>query len=295
MAATLIQDTDAIDVSALTVMIYGAPGAGKTSLAQTADEPLTLDLDRGVHRSRNRRAAMRFDTFADVAAAQPEIAKRKTAVVDTVGRLLDMIAFEISGANALNQKQWGFLKSRFQQWSSAMRQMGKDVILIAHEKEERDDDGRRYVRPDIQGGSYTEVFKVADLVGYLYMDVQGRRTLDFSPTARYHAKNACGWKPIAVPDFADEPAFLAKLLADAKSVIGKTSQASAKAAEDVERWKAWLGQALPLEQFNGALLDMKDLPKAVKAQVWKLVKENAESVRGWRFDKANSVFVNVKE
>jgi ribosomal-protein-alanine N-acetyltransferase len=64
MTATLLEPTDVIDVAFVPLLIFGPPGSGKTTLAQTTDSPLTLDFDQGIHRCANRRRAYRFDAWA---------------------------------------------------------------------------------------------------------------------------------------------------------------------------------------------------------------------------------------
>jgi replication-associated recombination protein RarA len=40
-----------IESAGMVALIYGDPGIGKTTLANTAPNPLLLDFDRGAHRS----------------------------------------------------------------------------------------------------------------------------------------------------------------------------------------------------------------------------------------------------
>ena len=65
MTARLIEPTDPIDITFIPMLIYGPPGSSKTTLAQTADSPITLDFDNGIHRCANRKRAMRFDAWAE--------------------------------------------------------------------------------------------------------------------------------------------------------------------------------------------------------------------------------------
>ena len=105
MPAQLITETEPITVSSLAMLIYGPPGAWKTSVAQTAVNPVTLDFDKGIHRAFNRRAAFRFDCWNDVndPAIAKHIAQSQTVVVDTIGRLLDLMSLGIIEENA----KWG--------------------------------------------------------------------------------------------------------------------------------------------------------------------------------------------
>lgn len=86
MSVHLIEPTQTIPVDFVPVLIFGPPGCGKTSLAQTADEPITLDFDRGIHRSFNRKKAARFDRWPDVVEAMDRglFNDYRTIVVDTV-------------------------------------------------------------------------------------------------------------------------------------------------------------------------------------------------------------------
>lgn len=296
MAATLIQETDVLEVSSLAMVIYGPPGTGKTTLAQTAKDPITLDLDRGIHRSFNRKAAMRFDSWQDIEAADAEIAKRSTVVVDTIGRALDLLALDIIAQNpkhgtrmgGLSLQGFGSLKARYANWSSALRSANKDAVLLCHEKEEKDGDDR-IMRPDVQGGSYTELMKACDLVGYLYRDRAGKRFIDFNPSDRHLGKNAAGWDVIPVPELKDNPTFLADLLADAKARIGKTAEASAEIAKAVDSWTEWLGQEPDLETLNAALADLSQLSKQAKTQSWAMIQKYAQD-KGWAFDKGAKAF-----
>jgi hypothetical protein len=118
---------------------------------------------------------------------------------------------------------------------AALRGLGKDVLLIAHDKEDKDGD-TRIVRPDIVGGSYAEVMKVADFVGYLQMSGKDR-VLDFNPTDRWIGKNPAGWAPFKLPPVAKAQEFMAELFDEGPEALGgcrKRRRASC-AGRDVAR------------------------------------------------------------
>lgn len=303
MPAQLIAETQVIEVSSLSMLLYGAPGVGKTYLSQTAENPITLDFDRGAHRASNRRDVMRFDSWPDIADATAEIAKHKTVVVDTIGRLLDMLAADIIRLNAkhgsavggLTLQGFGALKARFATWVNHLRLAGKDLVFICHEKEEKDGE-ERIMRPDIQGGSYTEVMKFTDLVGYVSVDRQGKRTIDFNPSDRHLGKNAAGWESIEVSKGTRTQ--IADLFADAKTRIGRVGESSAAAAKAVDEWAKKLDpDTVNIESLNGEIteafkaIDKKD---PIRPQVWQLILEFAAKF-DCQFDNKAKKFVQIEE
>jgi hypothetical protein len=329
MPANLIGDTELIDVSSLVMLIYGPPGVWKTSVLQTADRPYTLDFDTGAHRAFNRKASARFSFWKDLGEfeddaraivlgkevpprfANPVEQERylaglkawngcRTVGIDTIGRCLDLLTHDIilncskygNATGGLTLQGFGSLKSRFATWAGQARIGGRDLVMIAHEREQKDGDDR-YMRPDIQGGSYTEVMKFADLVGYMTSDREGRRSIDWRPTDKHIGKDAAQWGISKVPPLADDPGFLAKLLVDAKSVIGKTAEASAAAAKIVDEWQAWLlndSKWRTLEEFNAKLPDIAGITEPVKRQVKHVLTEHAASA-GWAWDAAKKCYV----
>ncbi len=303
MPAKLILETDIIEVARPPVLLFGEPGVGKTSLAQTADKSLTCDFDKGLHRSQFRKTGLRFETWDDVVIFQREggFDPYETIVLDTIGTLLDYMGQSIIGANAkmgtraggLSLQGWGVLKTTFGQWLSALRQNGKQVIMIAHQKEEKDGDDR-VLRPDIAGGSYSIVMNSADIVGYMSYR-NNNRHIAWEPTDRYFAKNGAQLKSGPIPDFAANGHYMADLLTQAKANLGHTSEASAAVAKTVGEWLAKItllpeGNE-PLAVVNGWLTaELKAVVPSAKAQVWTIIQGEAKH-RGWTFDATNKVFV----
>lgn len=299
MAAHLLEPTDVIDVSNLPVVIYGPPGSGKTSLLQTAKNPITLDFDKGIHRSFNRKRAMRFDTWQDLIDTQEkgDLDGYDTWGIDTLGALLDSLAATIKAENAKNAQGgglsiqgWGVLGNRFGQWIRAAVGKGKDVVMVCHEEEDKDVAGNRYLRPSLPGKmAYTIVHRLVDLMGHIAYDGK-RRLLDFNPTDQAIGKNAAGWEPIALGKLEEQPTFLADLLDDAKRKIGKTAEASAELARTVSHFTDWLTAKPDLAAFNTGLAELSGLNPAAKRQAWLVVQRYAEA-SGWVLPKGSKAFV----
>src|SRR5690242_18123801 len=125
MALRIRKAEEPIRIEHLNLCIYAQPGVGKTSLAQTAEAPLTLDFDKGIYRCAQRRDSVECGKWTDVSAMEAaDLEPYKTIVVDTAGRALDKLGLDIIYDNpkmgrkdgALTLQGFGVLKSRFASW-----------------------------------------------------------------------------------------------------------------------------------------------------------------------------------
>ena len=294
----IIPATDAIRVEHPVFMIFGQPGICKTSLGYSCQDPLLLDFDKGAHRAVNRRDTLVIDAWSDVVELmgnQAALDPYATVVVDTVGRCLDLIVADIAATDPKKApggtptlQGYGLLKTRFRAWTAQLRTLGKDVLLIAHDKEDKDGD-TRVVRPDITGGSYGEVMKVADFVGYGYMSGKDR-ILDFNPTDRWIGKNPGGWAPFKVPAPGKAQSFMAELFDRGREALGAISEESAQVTQQVATWRAEIAKLETAKACTDAIPRVKTLGPLLQPQVAKILLDHAQS-KGFVFDKAAKVFV----
>jgi hypothetical protein len=282
----IIKGNELIPVEHPVFMIFGQPGIGKSSLGYSAKDPLTLDFDRGAHRAANRRDTLVIDTWANVTelTSSPDaLAPYATIVVDTVGRCLDLMSADIIAGNPklgrdgnLSLQGYGALKARFRLWIAQLRTLGKDVVLLAHDKEEGDADSKS-VRPDITGGSYAEVMKVSDFVGYMYMAGK-HRVLDFNPTEKWIGKNPAGWKPLDLPPVEKAQSFLASLLVTGREALGQISAVSADVAQLVGEWREAADSYTTVDEINRAIPEAQKLSATAAPQVKKLLMDRAKTL-----------------
>ncbi len=298
MTLKIVSGDTPLKVTTLCSLIYGEPGIGKTSLAFSASNPLLLDFDKGAHRSAFRRDIVSIDQWSDVAGIDAhDLEHFDTIVVDTVGRCLDVLTADLQEQNpkvrtrtgGLTLQGWGDLKASFAAWIKSLRGFGKDIILVAHDREDKRGDDV-VLRADIQGGSYAEVFKLADAVGLL-MPVDGERVLRFDPSDQHSGKNPAGLGPITVPNLATEPDFYAGITQQIKDGIGTISEASKAIAKEVNKLAKKIEKVDDAAGMNKTLkaVNKIDTP-AVKVQAKRLMQDRCKII-GVAFDKDAGEFV----
>lgn len=196
-------------------LVYGQPGVGKSSLALSAPQPVLLDFDGGIQRVNGafQVPTLQVENWPQVNEALSEIESGgvpcKTIVVDTASKMLDYMGADIIKNNpkygkadgSLTLQGFGVRKSMFINFLRRVALMGKNVVFVAHEREEKDGE-MKVIRPEIGGSSAGDLIKELDLVGYMQsfsfeVTKNGRheivvdRTVSWSPTQKFYGKNTC--------------------------------------------------------------------------------------------------------
>lgn len=209
---------------AISAMIYGSPGSGKSTLACSVSNAVMLDYDGGVNRMNgaHRVPTLQITKWEETQDALAEIATTpeiKAIVVDTVGKMLAFIedfirrnttysrggrAIDLNADGTLSLKGFGRRNTIFKEFLKQALTMGRNVIFVAHDREEKDGDETK-VRADV-GSTATanEIMRELDLVGYVEM-IGNKRTILFTPCGRFYAKNTCNMPgvidiPVVVDD-----------------------------------------------------------------------------------------------
>ena len=83
------------DSKKFSMILYGSPGVGKTTLALSAPDPVLIDFDRGMSRvkAQHRKPAIFCDTYEEVLKdlGSPAMKDFQTIVVDTGGSFITFL------------------------------------------------------------------------------------------------------------------------------------------------------------------------------------------------------------
>lgn len=207
------------------IYLYGEPGCGKTVLACRATAPLLIQVDRNGRRSlRNHLdtaeipTIQAIDSRATVEGIVREIKRNpggeydkfKTIVADTWSRLQEVDREEIekklpSGRKGLSEFEYKENNSNMTALLHLLHSTGKNIILVAHETEVKDNEGMTIlIRPRNSEVTMGNVFAQTDAVFYMSSQTKQNgettRKLRVLSTNKIKAKNRFGSLPAEITD-----------------------------------------------------------------------------------------------
>lgn len=256
----------------LSVLIYGQPGIGKTTFGVSAPDAVLFDYDGGVQRINGAHQVPTLqptsweDTNLALQEIQNEMPEVKTIVIDTVGKMLDYMSAYIIKTDpkmamrdgSLSLKGYGVRKQMFVNFIKQLALMGKNVVFIAHEREERRGE-ETFKRPEIGGSSANDLIKELDLVGYMYA-VGKERVITFDPAEYYYAKNTCNLPAaIKLPVVVDEQGKGTSNVAFS-NIVAQYKVAQEKRQDTTARYEMLLGL---IDETMSAVVDVESLNEAM--------------------------------
>lgn len=263
--------SESLQVNNICAVIYGQPGSGKSTLGYTASKPLMLDFDGGSYRALGRKDSVQIKEWSEVMNIKAaDLDSYNTLLIDTAGRMLDTLSMHVMadnpknsrGGGNLSMQGFGVLKTEFTNFVKLVRTFGKDLVLICHEKEEKQGE-KTIKRPDVVGGSLAEIHKVADLMGYMYTE-NGKQYISFAPNEAFIAKDSAGLGIVGRENQSGLGTQLSDLLALAKHNINSRNEGDVKIMARVNELIAVIEKCHTGAQANEIVSAIISEPEGVK-------------------------------
>lgn len=297
----VLKANEALPERPVIILLYGEPGIGKTSLFNTAANPLLIDFDRGKDRAIFRQDTLVVNTWEDIEVEEKAQTFKgyATVGVDTAKAALDdfLMSYVIKKdfKNAKNKlAAYGAIGDDFKIFVSNRRSENADIVIICHSKDDKDGDITKKI-PDVTGQSYQLLLRIADQVGYMSMQ-NNKRTIQFEPTDKSIGKNVARLPLIEIPNEAEPEAktFMATIIDKVKKSITAQSAQQKEALEAFEIFSGAIAKATTVLNLADILTDAVNvLPKSMLVQVIFLLKSKSiELVAGFNSPEGLNALLN---
>lgn len=304
------------DSKKFSMILYGSPGVGKTTLALSAPDPILIDFDRGMSRvkAQHRKPAIFCNTYEEVLndIQSPAMKDFQTIVVDTGGSFITFLQDWAMRSDpkvnrqkngAISLKGFGAVKQEFVRFTNYVKDtLDKNLIYVFHSQEQSDKDGNATQRLMCEGAAKNIVWTPCDFGGYVQM-IGNQRVVCFTPEQEYFAKGCHGITgQIAVPELGpnDENNFISKLFDIAKANIAAEADAYAPIKVQyeavMETVRKMLESVTDAESANKVSADIQALAHASTSlkESSKMLNDKAKSL-GLTYKSAAGGFIKAQK
>lgn len=292
----IVKASDQFPARPVVMLVYGVPGVGKTSLSNTAENPVLVDCDRGADRAVLRKDTLVCSKWEDIIAEKETFKQYKTVIIDTAKACLDDFlcdyAVRVDDASKKNKlKMFGYVGDEFKKFVAYLRSIGVDLIILAHAAEDKDGDDRIFY-PSVTGQSKDLVQRIADQIGFLSYGADNSRVLHFQKNHRIVAKDTARLGDIIIPD-ASHPTYataMANIIAATKTRIQERTNAQNAALDAIKAAEEAIAKVDGPESADEALEAIKACPAADVAALKKKLAPVLKKLN-LKMDKASGKFV----
>lgn len=197
----LITNTKSLNQTGLKFLIFGEPGVGKTTLAKTVEEKTliisaesgllslagsdidVLDLstdDKGVSLPKEKRLFRLAEAYKYLNEVETQ-KKYSWVFLDSLTEIFQNLVEQLQTEYPDSKdtiKMWGEYNKRGRSLIKSFRDLPHyNVCFTALAKEDKDENGKRFIRVDVNGGIAHQMPAFFDLVFYYYIAPDGSRKL----------------------------------------------------------------------------------------------------------------------
>ncbi|NBI10214.1 hypothetical protein D1641_09345 [Colidextribacter sp. OB.20] len=265
------------------MIISGAPGLGKTTLALSAPKPFLFDTDNGIARVK----AEHRDSLVGVSTTttydelledmqSPDYKASQTIVIDTGGTLIQLMKpwakRQDKRAATNGMAMFGVIKQEFDRLCAQIRSQDcKNLVVVFHTTEQQKGDTIQ-TRLSCEGSAKDIVWTPADFGGHMFISA-GKPVIGFTPTDEYFAKGCFGISgEIQVPVLhpGQPNVFLTDLFHSAQQRISEEAQVY-QAERDayqaaMSAGKEMIERVIDPETARDAAKDITDLEHALTSK-----------------------------
>lgn len=200
------------NISDLSILLYGIPKIGKTTLAAQANDPVILASEDGTRHLDCYTMPIRSWTEFLEACAELSAGRHrfKTVVLDTIDNIYRWCVEHVCATHGVNHegdlkfgKGYEYINREFHRVLTKLSLLPYGLILISHEQEkEVEENGKTITKtiPTLPRGARKVVLGLVDVIGYCEVERGGsgeelRRVMRTKPTLRYEAGDRTGRLP----------------------------------------------------------------------------------------------------
>ena len=286
------------------MIISGVAGIGKTTLALSSPKPLFIDLDKGISRveARFRTDTDEVESFEELKQdlTTTDLSSYETIVIDTGGKLLEMLKKVVIKEDSKNGKRdgnlslqgYGAIKKKFREFIEFVKSLNKHLIIVFHASEVQLENDLTGLRIRMEGSSRDEVWDDIDIGGFVEMRGKNR-TIGFSNCERYYAKgthSVRGIYEIPYLDNSTKNTFVSDLFKKMKEDLNEEIVLFNK-YKGVMTLKSVIECSSSLNELNEAYERVKNSEHALtsKDELWFALNNRAKEL-GVKYDKEKGLF-----
>lgn len=228
-----LEETKNAGNTTINMIVYGASGVGKTTLASTAAElgkVLYIDAEAGSKFIEDK-YAKNIDILTlsnvfdlDQVLEPANLKKYDTIVLDSITEIMKKLVDAIKGTKEqATMQDWGKIINKMETYVRSFRDLEKNVIICALESE-KEDEGVILKRPSLSGKNLpNDIIGFMDICLYIENTAQGR-VAHTQPGQKFYAKNRGGKLPTKIEQkdlnlkFISEKVFEPAKAADEKQL-----------------------------------------------------------------------------
>jgi len=180
-------------------LIYWPSGSGKTSFGWTAQNVIFASAENGLLSIAEKWVDyVEIKQLEDLTQLRDFLKKwdhkYETLVIDSITEISDIIknGIEKKTGRKMQIQDWWDLASAIEKIIKDIKEIDINVLVIAQELQIQDENKISQIVPSLNGKSSTKICYYMDIVGYIFVDKNGKRTIITNSSDKFLTKDRTG-------------------------------------------------------------------------------------------------------